>query len=317
MLYKIGVIGGGNIGGSLIQELARRNLAKNAALVDIKEPDLAKGKCLDVSEGKPIINSDVELLGSRTYEILEGSDIIINTASVPRTVRPDGTIPTREELLTTNLKITDTVCKGIKNYCPGATIVSIANPLCAILYRMKNNLSPPRNKIIGMGGVLDSSRYRYFIAHEANVSVENVQALVLGGHGDDMVPIRSACTIAGLSIEKFISPKKLDEIENRVRFAGGEIVNLMGTGSAFVSPAWGALEMVEAIALDRKKIISCCVYLEGEYGIDGVFFGVPVVLGKMGAEKIIEIDLSDSEKKALEKSVEFSREVINEINSGK
>jgi len=315
MQNKIGVIGGGNIGGVLVQELARRNLFKKVALIDVKEPDLAKGKCLDISEGEPVIGSDVILEGSKTYEILEGAEIIINTAGVPRTKRPDGTIPSREELLATNLKITDVVSEGIKKYCPDAIIISIANPLDAIVYRLYQNLKPAKNKIMGMAGALDSTRYRYFIASEAGVSVENVQALVLGGHGDNMVPIRSACRIAGLPVEKFISSERLDEIEKRVRKAGGEVVGLLGTGSAFVSPSWGALEMTESIVFDKKKIIPSCVLLEGEYGVNGLFVGVPVILGKDGVEKIIEIDLSDAEKEALKKSVASVQKTVDEVKA--
>ncbi len=205
MLNKIAVIGGGNIGGVLVAEIVKRRLAREVALVDVKEPDLAKGKCLDIAEGTPIIGSDVITSGSKTYEVIKDAELVINTAGVPRTVRPDGTIPSREELLTTNLKITDAVSAGIQKYCPNAMVISIANPLDAIVYRLNENLKPPRNKLIGMAGVLDSARYRYFVAQEAGVSVENVEALVMGGHGDSMVPIRSACRIAGMPVEKFIS----------------------------------------------------------------------------------------------------------------
>jgi len=315
MLNKIGIIGGGNIGGVLVQELATRNLAKTVALIDVKEPDLAKGKCLDIAEGAPVIGSDVTFEGSKTYEILEGAELVINTAGVPRTKRPDGSIPSREELLATNLKITDLVSDGIKTYCPDAFIISVANPLDAIVFRLYQNLNPPKNKIMGMAGALDSTRYRSFVAMEAGVSVENVQAMVLGGHGDTMVPIRSACRIAGLPVEKFVSGDALAAIETRTRKAGGEVVGLLGTGSAFVSPTWGALEMAEAIILDKKKIVPSCVLLEGEYGINGLFVGVPVVLGKNGIEKIVEIDLSNSEKEALAKSAAAVQKTVDEVKA--
>jgi len=310
---KIAVIGGGNIGGVLVQEIVRRKLARYVSLVDIKEPDLAKGKCLDISEGLPIVSSDVVVEGSKEYSIIEGADMVINTAGVPRTARPDGTIPTREELLATNLKITDAVSEGISKFCPNAIIISIANPLDAIVYRLSMNLKPKREKLMGMAGVLDSSRYRYFIAKEAGVSIENVEAMVLGGHGDDMLPIRSACRIAGMPVEKFISTEKLDAIEARTRQAGGEVVKLLGSGSAFVSPSWAALEMVEAIIFDKKKILPICALLKGEYGVDGLFIGVPVILGAKGIEKIIIMDLTDKEKEAFAKSVASVKKSSDEV----
>lgn len=313
MLNKMAVIGGGNIGGVLVQEIVKRRLAREVALVDVKEPDLAKGKCLDIAEGTPVIKSDIRTIGAKTYDIIQDAELVINTAGVPRTVRPDGTIPSREELLTTNLKITDLVSEGIKKYCPNAMVISIANPLDAIVYRLFMNLNPPREKLVGMAGVLDSSRYRYFVAEAAGVSVENVEALVLGGHGDSMVPIRSACRIAGMPVEKFVSADKLEAIEARTRKAGGEVVNLLGTGSAFVSPAWSALEMAEAIIFDKKKIMAASALLKGEYGVDGLFVGVPVILGKGGVEKVIEIDMTDSEREAFNKSVEAVRKTTNEV----
>lgn len=313
MLNKIAVIGGGNIGGVLVQEVVSRRLARNVALVDIREPDFAKGKCLDIAEGAPVIGSDVKAVGSKEYNIIEGADIIINTAGVPRTTRPDGTMPTREELLGTNLKITDFVSEGISKFAPKAIIISIANPLDAIVYRLQMNLKKERSSIMGMAGVLDSARYRTFIAEEAGVSASNVEAMVLGGHGDDMLPIRSACRIAGMPVENFLSADKLDAIEERTRKAGGEVVKLLGSGSAFVSPAWAALEMAEAIAYDKRKIMPVSAYLKGEYGVDGLFIGVPAILGKGGVEKIIEMDLTASEKEMLKKSVASVRKTADEV----
>jgi malate dehydrogenase len=314
MLNKMAIIGGGNIGGVLVAEIVKRRLAREVALVDVKEPDLAKGKCLDIAEGTPIIRSDVITSGSKTYEVIKDAELVINTAGVPRTVRPDGTIPSREELLTTNLKITDFVSDGIKTYCPDAMVISIANPLDAIVYRLNMNLKPSRNKLIGMAGVLDSARYRYFVAQEAGVSVENVEALVMGGHGDSMVPIRSACRIAGMPVEKFISEERLEAIETRTRKAGGEVVSLLGTGSAFVSPAWSALEMAEAIIFDKKKILAVSARLEGEFGYEGLFIGVPALLGKNGMEKIIEIDLTDRERELFDKSVQAVKKATDEVD---
>jgi malate dehydrogenase len=315
MLNKIGIIGGGNIGGVLVQEAARRKLAKNVALMDVVEPDFAKGKCLDIAEGSPVVSMDIEIDGSRSYDVLAGAEIIINTAGVPRKKRPDGTIPTREELLKTNLNITDQVAGGIMEYCPKATIISLANPLDAIVYTLNKKMSPPKNKLIGMAGVLDSSRYRYFVAKAANVSVDNVEAVVLGGHGDTMVPIRSCCRIAGMPVEQFLSNEELEAIETRTRKAGGEVVGLLGSGSAFVSPAWSALEMAEAIIYDRRKILAACALLEGEYGVNGLFVGVPCILGKNGIEKVIEVDLTDAEKAALDHSVNAVRSTCDEVDA--
>ena len=312
MLKKIALIGGGNIGGVLAQELFRRKLAATVALVDVKGPDVARGKCLDIAEGTPIIASDVKYVAGKTYDVIEGAELVINTAGVPRTVRPDGTYPSREELLATNLQITDTVAAAIKQHCPDAIVVSIANPLDAIVFRLYQKLSPPKHTLMGMAGALDSARYRYFVADAAGVSVENVEAMVLGGHGDDMVPIRSCCRVAGMPVEKFVDEKTLAAIETRTRKAGGEIVGLIGV-SAFWSPAIAALEMVEAIVYDTRKIIASCVLLEGEYGVNGLFVGVPVVLGKHGIEKIIEVDLTEAEKTAFAKSVAAVKKTSDEV----
>jgi malate dehydrogenase len=314
MLKKIGIVGGGNIGGVLTQEIAKRRLAKQVGLMDILPPDFAKGKTLDIAEGTPIIGVDMEVEGAREYSVIAGSEIVINTAGVPRKKRPDGTIPTREELLKTNLEITEEVAKGIKQFAPNAIIISIANPLDAIVYTLYKKLSPPKNRLFGMAGVLDSSRYRYFVARAANVSVENVEAVVLGGHGDDMVPVRSCCRIAGMPVEKFVSKADLDAIETRTRKAGAEVVGLLGSGSAFVSPAWAALDMAEAIAYNKRKIMPVCALLEGEYGVKGLFVGVPCIIGANGMEKVVEVDLTPAEKEALARSVDVVRKTCAEVD---
>ena len=315
MLKKIGVIGGGNIGGVLVQELARRQMARTVALMDVAGPDFAAGKALDIAEGAPILGCDVELVGGKGYDVLAGADLVINTAGVPRKPKADGTLPSREELLATNLKITDMVAGGIQEHCPDAIVISIANPLDAIVYRLYQKLKPPRGRLLGMAGVLDSARYRRFVADAAGVSVENVEAMVLGGHGDDMVPVRSACRIAGMPVTEFVDEATLEAIEARTRKAGGEVVKLLGTGSAFVSPAWAALEMAEAIVQDKRKILPCCVKLEGEYGVDGLFIGVPCILGRNGIERVIEMSLGDEEKAALETSVAAVRKVVAEVDA--
>jgi malate dehydrogenase len=330
VLNKIGVIGAGNIGGVLVQELVRRGLAKTVAVTDpapfvnpndppekqetTKKQSVAKGKALDILEATPLIGADVVVEAGRDYDVLAGCDMVINTAGVPRKARPDGSMPSREELLTINLKVTSAVADGIKKYCPDAMVISIANPLDAIVYTLHKKLNPPKNKLVGMAGVLDSARYRWFVAQAAGVSVENVEALVLGGHGDTMVPIRSCCRVAGMPVEEFVSTDALEAIETRTRKAGGEVVGLLGTGSAFVSPALSALEMAEAIIFDKKRVLAACALLEGEYGVDGLFVGVPAVLGKGGIEKVVETKLTDSEKAALDVSVAAVRKTCEEVD---
>ena len=330
MLKKIGVIGGGYIGGVLAQEIAHRRLAREVGLTDpapvanpadpperqevLKKQSVAIGKALDICEGLPEIGCDTRIVASKDYSALQGSELVINTAGVPRKARADGTFPSREELLAINLKVTNQVAEGIKQNCPDAMIISIANPLDAIVYTLHKRLNPPKNRIVGMAGVLDSGRYCYFVAEAANVSVENVSALVLGGHGDEMVPVRSSCQIAGIPVGKFLSEEKLKAIETRTRKAGGEVVGLLGFGSAFVSPAWAALEMAEAIIFDKRKILPVCAYLEGEYGVKGMFVGVPAILGKNGVEQVIELDLTAGEKNSLGLSVAGVRKTCNEVD---
>ncbi len=330
MLNKIGIIGGGYIGGVLVQEIVKRRLAREVGLSDpapfvnpddpperqevVKKQSVAIGKCLDIAEGQPEIRCDVRCIGSRDYSAIKDAELIINTAGVPRKARPDGSFPSREELLTINLKVTNQVAVGIQEQCPKATVISIANPLDAIVYTLNKRLSPPKNKLMGMAGVLDSGRYCYFVAEAANVSVENVNAMVLGGHGDTMVPVRSSCAVAGIPVSKFLDKETLEKIEARTRKAGGEVVGLLGFGSAFVSPAWAALEMAEAIIFDKRKIMPVCAKLEGEYGVKDLFVGVPAIVGKNGVEKVIELDLTNEEKAGFEKSVGAVRKTSNEAD---
>jgi malate dehydrogenase len=330
MLNKIGLIGGGYIGGVLAQEIAQRGLSREVGLSDpapFVNPDdpperqevtqkqsVAKGKVLDIFEGLPTIGKDVRCVGSKDYSAIEGSDMVINTAGVPRKARPDGTYPSREELLVTNLKVTNQVAEGIRKNCPDAMIISIANPLDAIVYTLNKRLNPPKNKLVGMAGQLDSGRYCSFVAEAANVSMENVNAVVLGGHGDTMVPVRSSCAVAGIPVTKFLDEKTLQDIETRTRKAGGEVVGLLGFGSAFVSPAWAALEMAEAIIFDKRKILPVCALLEGEYGVKGMFVGVPAILGKNGVEEVIELDLTAEEKEAFAHSAGAVRKTCDEVD---
>jgi malate dehydrogenase len=331
MLNKIGIIGGGAIGGVLVQEIVTRRLARNVGFMDpapmvnpndppatqavAEKQSIADGKALDILEGLPILGRDVNFMAGKDYSVIEGAELIISTAGVPRKARADGTFPSREELLSINLKITKQVAAGIKKYAPNAIVINVANPLDAIVYTLGEELDIPKNKLMGMAGVLDSTRYRYFVADAANVSVENVNALVMGGHGDDMVPVRSTCQIAGLPVSDFLSDEKLKAIEIRTRKAGGEIVGRLGIGSAFASTAWATLEMAEAIIFDKRKVMAVSAYLSGEYGAKGLFVGVPVILGKNGIEKIVEVALTGDEKAALAKSIEGVRSTCNEADA--
>ena len=313
MLKKIGLIGGGNIGGVLAQEIFQRKLAATVALVDVKGPDVAKGKCLDIAEGTPIIDSDVKFEASKTYEVLKDADLIINTAGVPRTVRPDGTFPSREELLAVNLKITDAVAAAIQEYCPNAIVISIANPLDAIVFRLYQKLQPAEAHADGHGrgarlGAVPLLRGRRRPACRSTTSRRWCSAATA------TTWCRSAAAAAspGMPVDKFVDEATLAAIEARTRKAGGEIVGLIGV-SAFWSPAIAAIEMVEAIVYDKKKIIASCVLLEGEYGVNGLFVGVPVVLGATGIERIIEVELTAAEKAAFDKSVAAVKKTADEV----
>lgn len=270
---------------------------------------LPQGKALDLLHSAPIENFDAQVSGTGKYEGIAGADVCIVTAGLAR--KPG---MSRDDLVGTNAKIMSQVAEGIKTYAPDSFVIVITNPLDAMVTLMKRVTGFPKNRVVGQSGILDSSRYRSFIAQELNVSVASVAALVLGGHGDDMVPVRSTCQISGVPIEKLISDKRLDEIEARVRKAGGEIVSLLKTGSAFYSPASAAIRMVEAYFFDKKEILPCAAYLEGEYGVQGMYFGVPVMIGEGGVEKVVEIDLNSQEKKAFEVSLTRVKELLQSMD---
>ncbi len=270
---------------------------------------LPQGKALDLLHSAPIENFDAQVSGTGKYEGIAGADVCIVTAGLAR--KPG---MSRDDLVGTNAKIMSQVAEGIKTYAPDSFVIVITNPLDAMVTLMKRVTGFPKNRVVGQSGILDSSRYRSFIAQELNVSVASVAALVLGGHGDDMVPVRSTCQISGVPIEKLISDKRLDEIEARVRKAGGEIVSLLKTGSAFYSPASAAIRMVEAYFFDKKEILPCAAYLEGEYGVQGLYFGVPVMIGEGGVEKVVEIDLNSQEKKAFEVSLTRVKELLQSMD---
>ena len=305
---KIALIGAGNIGGTLAHLCALKGLG-DVVLYDVID-GLPQGKALDLLEAGPIEGYDVNLVGTTSYTEIQDADVCIVTAGLAR--KPG---MSRDDLLGINCKIMREVSENIAKYAPNSFLIVITNPLDAMVTLAKRVTGFPKNRVVGQAGVLDSSRYRTFIAQELNVSVQNVTAMVLGGHGDDMVPVRSYCQIAGIPIERLISAERLEEIENRVRQAGGEIVALLKTGSAFYSPASAAIQMTEAYLYDKKQILPCAAYLEGEYGIEGVYFGVPVSIGAGGVERVVDIALSDKEKQEMQVSVSHVQELIASMDN--
>jgi malate dehydrogenase len=305
---KIALIGAGQIGGTIALLVAQKQLG-DVVLVDISE-GVPQGKALDIAEGRPIIPSSVDLIGSNDYAAIVGSDVVIVTAGLPR--KPG---MSRDDLIDVNAKIIKDVAGNIKKNAPNALVIVVTNPLDAMVYLMKRETGFPAERVIGMAGVLDSARFRCFIGMEVGVSPVDVVATVLGGHGDDMVPILSACSIAGVPLEKFLSKEKIDAIVERTRKAGGEIVNLLKTGSAFYSPALAAVEMAESYLLDQKRVLPCAVQLNGEYGEKDLYLGVPVILGAKGVEKIIELDLTSDERAALDKSLKGVKELTEIIRT--
>jgi len=304
---KIALIGAGNIGGTLAHLCALKQLG-DVVLFDVVD-GLPQGKALDILEAAPIEGYDINLTGTTKYADVVGADVCIVTAGIAR--KPG---MSRDDLLGINCKIMKDVSENIAKYAPNAFVIVITNPLDAMVTLCKRLTSFPKNKVVGQAGVLDSSRYRTFIAQELNVSMRNVTAMVLGGHGDDMVPVRSYCQVGGQPVEQLIPAKRLEEIEQRTRQAGGEIVALLKTGSAFYSPASAAIQMAEAYLFDKKQILPCAAYLEGEYGIKGVYFGVPVVIGAGGIEKVVELKLNDKEKQEMQVSVSHVQELVTAMD---
>jgi len=300
---KIALVGGGMIGGTLAHLCALKGLG-DVVLFDVIE-GLPQGKALDLLEAGPIEGYDVHLRGTNDYADVRGADVCIVTAGVPR--KPG---MSRDDLLGINAKIVGTVADNIKAYAPAAFVIVLTNPLDAMVTLMKDRTGLPKERVVGMAGVLDSSRYRTFLAEALHVSVTSVQAMVLGGHGDDMVPVRSHTSVGGIPVASLLPADRLDAIEARTRQAGGEIVALLKTGSAFYSPASAAIQMADAYLNDRKAILPCAAWLEGEYGLRGLYVGVPVQIGAGGVERVIEIALGPEEKKALETSAAHVRELV-------
>jgi malate dehydrogenase len=290
------------IGGTLAHLCALKRLG-DIVLFDVID-GLPQGKALDLLEAAPIDNFDAGIIGTNTYDQISGADVCIVTAGVPR--KPG---MSRDDLLSINTKIMSDVAGNIRARAPQAFVIVLTNPLDAMVTVMKRITGFPKQRVVGQAGVLDSARYRAFVAMELGVSVESVHAIVLGGHGDDMVPVRSHCHVSGVPVERLIPAVRLDAIEKRVRNAGGEIVNLLKT-SAFYSPAHAAIRMAEAYLFDKKEVLPCAALLEGEYGVNGFYVGVPVQIGGGGIERVIEIDLSAAERDALKGSVEHVRELV-------
>ncbi len=306
MRKKVTVVGSGNVGATAAHWIASKELA-DVVLIDILE-GIPQGKALDLQQAMPVEKRDSHIIGTNNYGDTAGSDIVVITAGIPR--KPG---MSRDDLLNTNYNIMKSVVTEAIKYSPGCILIIVSNPLDAMAQTAYKLSGFPRNRVIGMAGVLDSARFRTFIADELNVSVENVTAFVLGGHGDTMVPLPRYSTVAGIPITELITPERLAALVQRTRDGGAEIVKYLKTGSAYYAPSAAATEMVEAILKDKKKILPCAAYLDGEYGIKGLYVGVPVKLGAKGIEQIIEIKLTADEQAALNKSADAVKELVGVI----
>ncbi|MDQ3516659.1 MAG: malate dehydrogenase [Gemmatimonadota bacterium] len=307
MVNKITVVGAGNVGATAAQRLAEKELARTVVLVDVVE-GVPQGKGLDQWQSAPIEGFDSRVIGTNGYEETAGSDIVVITAGIAR--KPG---MSRDDLLNTNAGIVRQVSEQIKETSPNAIIIMVSNPLDVMSWVAKEVTGFPRERVIGMAGVLDTARYRAFLAEAMDVSVRDIQAMVLGGHGDTMVPLVSYTTVSGIPVRQLLAADKLKAIVDRARTGGAEIVGLLKTGSAYYAPSAAAVQMCEAIVLDQKRILPCAAWLEGEYGMSGLFLGVPCKLGRIGLEQIIEVELTPDEKAALEKSAEAVREPMGAI----
>jgi malate dehydrogenase len=304
---KVTVVGAGNVGATCAQELARRDYA-DIVLVDIKE-GLPEGKALDVNQAGAVLGYEPNVTGSTTYEPTAGSDVVVITAGLPR--QPG---MSRDDLVTTNEKIVGSVTEQVVAQSPDAILIVVSNPLDAMCHVAKSVSGLPRERVFGQAGILDTARLQTFIAWETGSSVKDVQAVVLGGHGDQMVSVVSATTVGGVPLTKLVSAERIAELVERTAKGGGEVVELLGT-SAWYAPGAASAQMVDAIMLDEKRVLACTAYLEGEYGIDGLYMGVPVKLGAGGIEEIVELGLTADEKTALDASAEAVREVVAVLSS--
>jgi malate dehydrogenase len=304
MLQKITVVGAGNVGATAAQRLAEKNLARTVVMVDVVE-GVPQGKALDQWQSAPVEGFDTRVIGSNGYDAAAGSEVFVVTAGIAR--KPG---MSRDDLVKTNAGIVSSVSAEIKRVAPNSIIVMVSNPLDAMCYVAMKVTGFPRERVIGMAGVLDTARYRAFLAEALDVSVEDIQAMVLGGHGDTMVPLISYTTVSGIPIGQLMDQAKLDAIVTRTRNGGAEIVSFLKTGSAYYAPSASAVQMVEAIALDKKRILPCSAWLTGEYGLKDVFCGVPCKLGRKGLEQIVPIQLTEAEKVELHKSAENVRDTM-------
>ena len=304
MRSKVTVVGAGNVGATAVQRIHQLGYA-DTVLVDVVE-DLPQGKALDMLESGPVIGSDANVIGSNDYEATAGSDVVVITAGIAR--RPG---MSRDDLLITNMNITTAVTQQVVKYSPDCIILAVTNPLDAMCQNIFEASGFPRSRVLGMAGVLDTARFRTFIAQELDVSVEDVQAYVLGGHGDDMVPLVRYTTVGGIPISEMMSAETVEALVQRTRQGGGEIVALLKAGSAYYAPSASITQMVEAILLDKKRILPGCAYLEGEFGINGLCVGVPVKVGAGGMEQVIEIKLTNEEQAALNASAASVQELVD------
>jgi malate dehydrogenase len=304
MFQKITVVGAGNVGATAAQRVAEKNLARTVVLVDVIE-GVPQGKGLDQWESAPIEGFDTRIVGTNTYDPAEGSELFIVTAGIAR--KPG---MSRDDLVRTNVEIVKQVSEQIKRVAPRAIVVMVSNPLDVMCWVAKEVTGFPRERVMGMAGVLDTARYRSFLAEALGVSVEDIQAMVLGGHGDTMVPLVSYTTVSGIPVSQLLDQATLDAIVTRTRNGGAEIVNFLKTGSAYYAPSAAAVQMAEAIVLDKKRVLPCAAWLEGEYGLKGIYCGVPCKLGKGGVEQILEVKLSDAERAALQKSANAVKETM-------
>ncbi len=307
-MNKISLIGAGNIGTILAYNLSRKQIGP-ITMVDVVE-GLAKGKCLDLSQSLPIENLNIKIEGTTDISAIKGSAVIIITAGIAR--KPG---MSRDDLIETNFSIMNEIGKAIKKFSPSSFVICVTNPLDAMVWSLREISGVEPNMITGMAGILDSSRFRFFLSQELNISVESIQTMVLGGHGDTMVPLLDYTSVGGIPIKQFIKIRnikieKLEQIIKRTRNGGGEVVSLMKDSSAFYSPACSAIEMLESYLFDQKKILPCSAFLNGEFGVKGLFIGVPVVIGNKGIEKIIELDLSKQAKEEFQKSVEAVEQLV-------
>src|SRR5947209_9417965 len=303
MRSKITVIGAGFVGSTLVQRLAERDYA-DVVMYDII-PNMPQGKALDMLEAGPVLGYDSLVIGTNDYADTANSDIVVVTSGFPR--KPG---MTRDDLVKKNQEIVTQVTEQVVKHSPNCIMIMVTNPLDAMAQLAYSISGFPRNCVIGMAGVLDTARFRTFIAQELEVSVRDVQAYVLGGHGDTMVPLARMCTVAGVPISQLLPPERIEQIVQRTRDGGAEIVKLLGTGSAYFAPSASVLQMVDSILLDKKMIMPCTVYLQGEYGINGLFVGVPAKLGANGVEQIVEIELSENERAMLQKSADAVKELV-------